>query len=336
MIVGESTEALLIQHIRERAGAAAPGITLGIGDDAAVVEPVRGRSEVLTTDTLVEGVHFRREWSSARAIGRKAVLVNLSDLAAMGASPRTILLSLCLPASLPIEDFHGLVEGVLIETQTAKASLIGGNISASPGPLVITVTATGTVHPRRVLRRDGGKPGHGLYLTGAIGGAAAGLEVLASGADRRTLASGPASCVERYETPPQLVTLSRLVAGYRAASACMDLSDGLADAVRQIASESATGASIDSNALPVDEAAMAWWQASNADPLTRAMSGGEDYELLFAVPAKKRRGFFAAAIKAGGLRVTRIGELTAGESLVVTQGEETQALPEGFRHFATK
>jgi len=334
--VGESSETLLIQRIRDRAGATAPGITLGIGDDAAVVEPVRGRSDVITTDTLVEGVHFKREWSAARAIGRKAVLVSLSDLSAMGAAPRTVLLSLCLPASLLLDDFDALIDGVIVETHAAGAALVGGNISASPGPLVVTVTATGSVHPRRVLRRDGGSPGHSLYVTGKIGGASAGLDVLASGADRRTLAAGPAACVERYEVPPQLVAFGRMVAGYRAASACMDLSDGLADAVRQVAAASKTGASIEGSSVPIDEGAATVWEATGADPLIRAIAGGEDYELLFAVPPKRRRSFFAAATKAGGIRVTRIGELTTGSACVISQGEDVRPIPDGFKHFAAK
>ena len=336
MNVGDSTESVLIQRIRERTGATAPGVTLGIGDDAAVLQPVRGRSEVMTTDTLVEGVHFRRDWSDAQAIGRKAVLVNLSDLAAMGATPRALLLSLSLPPSLPLADFDALIDGVLAEALAAKAALVGGNITASPGALVVTVTATGTVHPRRVLRRDGGRPGHALYVTGAVGGAAAGLEILSSGIDRRTLSAGPALCVARYEIPPQLAGLARKVAGYRAASACIDLSDGLADAVRQLAESSGTGASIDGGAIPVDESAAAWWSSTGARALNRAIAGGEDYELLFAVPSKKRRGFLAAAADAGDIRVTRIGELIAGTDCVISQGEDVQPLPSGFSHFGSK
>ncbi len=335
MNVGDSTEALLISRIRERAGAAAPGVTLGIGDDAAVLAPVRGRSDVLTTDTLIEGVHFRRDWSTAGAVGRKAVLVNLSDLAAMGATPRAILLSLSLPGSLTVEDFDALIDGVVAEARSVNAVLIGGNITASPGPLVVTVTAIGTAHPRRILRRDGGRSGHALYVTGSVGAAAAGLGILASGADRRSLADGPASCVSRYERPPELSRLSRKVAGYRAGSACVDLSDGLADAVRQIAEASRTGASIDAERVPVDDAAAAWWRSAGLPVLERSIAGGEDYELLFAVPPKKHRGFLAAAA-AVGVRVTRIGALTTGDACVMSQGDEVLPMPGGFGHFASK
>lgn len=331
--VADTGESSLIARIRERAGTAGADVRIGIGDDAAVVEPVRGRSDVLTTDTLVEGVHFRRAWAPARSIGRKAVLVNLSDLAAMGATPRTLLLSLCLPASLPLSDFDALVDGVIAECEAARVALVGGNITSSPGPLVVGVTATGAVHPRRVLTRSGARAGDELYLTGTIGGAAAGLEILEAGAAER--GSGERSCVERYRTPPQRLACARSAAGNRAARACMDLSDGLADAVRQVATASGVGAVVDASALPIDPAAAAWWTNAGADPVSRALCGGEDYELLFAVPPKRRRAFVAAA-KATGVPVTRVGQLTGERELAIATGEDRKPLPSGFAHFISK
>ena len=336
MTVGETGERSLIRRIRQKTGSAAPGIAVGIGDDAAVLEPARGKHDVLTTDSLVEGVHFRLVWTAAHSIGRKAVLVNLSDLAAMGATPRALLLSLCLPPALPLSDFDALIDGVLVEATASRTVLIGGNITSSPGPLVVTVTAAGSIHPRRVLRRGGARPGDELYLTGTIGGAAAGLEVLESGSNLGDRAPGLAACVERYQIPPQRVACGRSVAGHRAASACVDLSDGFSDAVRQVADSSGTGASIDAGTVPVLEAAREWWLARGKDPLASAMAGGEDYELLFAVTPKRRRAFLAAAAKAGQVPVTRVGILTAAHECVLTTGEGRVPLPGGFEHFASK
>src|SRR6187399_978355 len=172
-------EHALIARVRERAAQtpSSSTIIIGIGDDAAVIEPARGELEVITTDALVEHVHFRRDWTAARSIGVKAVAVNLSDLAAMGATPRVILLSLILPPTLPIEDFDALVDGVVATATAAGAVLVGGNIARSPGPLVVDVTAMGAVGRRRLLTRSRGKAGDELYVTGTIGGAATGLAI---------------------------------------------------------------------------------------------------------------------------------------------------------------
>src|SRR6187401_85329 len=198
LTTGDAGEHSLIDRIRERAGAARPDVALGIGDDAAVLETVGGHHDVLTTDSLVEGIHFRLDWTPARSLGRKAVLVNLSNLAAMGATPHAILLSLCLPPGLPLSAFDELIEGVVAETSAARSSLVGGNITASPGPLVVNVTAIGSAHPRRVLRRSGGKPGDELYVTGALGAAAAGLEILQTTPASEHTSEFAAACIGRY------------------------------------------------------------------------------------------------------------------------------------------
>ena len=336
LTTGDAGEHSLIKRIHERARTARAGIVVGIGDDAAVLETVRGRHDVVTTDSLVEGIHFRLDWTPARSLGRKAVLVNLSDLAAMGATPHAILLSLCLPSGLPLTDFDNLIEGVVAETSASKSSLVGGNITASPGPLVINVTAIGSAHPRRLLGRGGGRPGDELFVTGSIGAAAAGLDMLQRLSAGQQTDSQIAACIERYHVPPNRVACGRVVAGDRAASACMDLSDGLADAVRQLAEASGTGAALTAHSIPVDEAAAAWWTRSGADPVRKAITGGEDYELLFSVPPKRRRAFASAMTKAGSVPVTKVGVLTAATPYVLTQGESTQDLPEGFEHFGNK
>ena len=333
LTVSDIGERALIARIRARVGTPPSWIALGIGDDAAIVEPVRGRHDVLTTDSLVEDVHFKRAWTSPHDIGRKSVVVNLSDLAAMGATPRALLLSLCLPPGFALDDFDALIDGVVAEADGAGAPLVGGNLARSPGPLVVNVTAVGAVHPRRVLRRGAGRPGDELYLTGSIGGAAAGLEMLEAGVTRSALDPIQAACLERYERPEARVRCGRLVAGHRAASAAMDLSDGLADAVRQMAEAGGTGATINAEALPVEPGARAWWEARRASAVVLAIAGGEDYELLFAVPPKRRRAFQSVLAKCPGLTATRIGEITRGSDLVLVRGEHRDSLPFGFVHF---
>ena len=332
--VGALGERALIARVRARAGRAPGWVVIGIGDDAAVVEPERGALDVITTDSLVEDVHFRRAWSSARSIGRKAVAVNLSDLAAMGAAPRSIVLSLLLPPALPLRDFDDMIEGVLEEASAAGAALVGGDIARSPGPLAITITAIGSAGRRRVLTRGGGRPGDELYVTGSIGAAAAGLGMLEAGTAREGLDAALAECLQRFEVPAPRLRCGRVVAAHRGATACMDLSDGLADAVHQVAQASRTGAVVEADALPIHPGARAWFERSGNDAVRETMTGGEDYELLFAVTPRRRRAFMGAMSRCAPLTATRIGRLTAEPGVWVHRpGLPTEPLPAGFAHF---
>ncbi len=168
-------EHALLARLRARVPPAPAWVALGIGDDAAVLEPARNELDVVTTDTLVEGVHFDPRFTTFADVGHKALAVNLSDLAAMGASPRAALLSLALPGGLAVDDFDALVDGFLAAAAASGVSLVGGNLARSPGPLVVDVTALGSVRRRRVLGRSGARPGDELYVSGAIGAAAAAL-----------------------------------------------------------------------------------------------------------------------------------------------------------------
>ena len=324
-------ERALIAHLRARLPAAPPGLRVGPGDDAAVVVPERGAFQVLTTDVLVEGVHFDRRWSSLADVGFKALAVNLSDLAAMGAAPSLALLSLVLPTGATVADLDGLLDGFLELAGREGVALAGGNLARSPGPLMVDVTAVGYVRPRRILTRGGGRPGDALYLTGNIGAAAAGLGYLrqSGGVDVSTLLE----CVRRHRRPEPRTRIGKLLGRNRAASACMDLSDGLADAVSQIAEASATGAVIDAGALPIDPAARGWFEAQGLDPVTTALTGGDDFELLFAVPRKFRGRLRTVLREARGIPITRIGELTAEAEVRVRRDGNTFAMPRGFSHF---
>jgi thiamine-monophosphate kinase len=333
LTVADAGERELVARVRARAGAPPSFVQIGIGDDGAVIDPPRGALDIVTTDALVEGIHFRRDWTAPHAIGAKAVAVNFSDLAAMGAAPRVVLLSLVLPATLPLADFDALVDGVVEATTAAGASLVGGNIARSPGPLVVDVTAIGAAKRRRVLMRHGGRAGHALYVTGAVGGAAAGLAILESGADRAALDAGSAACVARYERPVARLRCGWMVAARRAASACMDLSDGLADAVLQIAAASGTGAELDAAAIPLEPGAASWLGRGGTDIVDAAIVGGEDYELLFAVPPRRRKAFLAAIRQSGPVPVTPVGRLTRDSGVTLVRDDGRSTLNSGFRHF---
>ena len=325
----------LIAAIRERVPAAPPWLLVGIGDDAAIVRPERGALEILTTDALVEGIHFDRRFSTLHDIGWKALAVNLSDVAAMGGTPRLALLSLALPAGTSPEDAHALVDGFLALAADARVTLAGGNITRSPGPLMVDVTVSGFARARHILARGGGHAGEDLYVTGAIGAAAAGLRWLTEGAGANAVKDLPGieECVRRHCAPEPRTRIGALLGRNRAASACMDLSDGLADAVRQIAAASGTGATIDAAELPIPAAARECFRRGGVDPVAAAASGGDDYELLFAVP-RRARGRLATVIRqARGVPVTRIGRLTKEPETSIVRDGVPEPLPPGFVHF---
>jgi thiamine-monophosphate kinase len=331
--VADAGEHALIARLRTRF-ALLPGaadLLVGMGDDAAVIAPERNTLDVLTTDALVEGVHFDRRWMSPADIGHKATAVNLSDLGAMGARPRHLLVSLGLPPDLSLDDFDGLTDGIATCAAAHRTSVAGGNLTSSPGRLFVDITALGSVRPRRVLTRSGARVGDEVYVTGQLGGAAAGLGLCLAG---RADATDPhlVSALACFRHPQPPVAFGGLVGRNRAASACMDLSDGLSDGLTQIAEASGLGAEIRLDTLPRHPAIED--ELFRDCQLALVVSGGEDYGLVFAVPRRRRRVFLTLARQAG-VFVTHIGEMhrTPGVCLHGPDGTPVD-LPRGFTHFA--
>ena len=332
--VGALGEAALIDRIRRRVPPAPDWVTVGIGDDAAVVEPARGTLDVVTTDTLVEGVHFERSFVPPAALGHKTLAINLSDLAAMGATPRVALLSLALPAAMVAADLDTLVGGMLALAERHQVALVGGNITRSSGPLMLGMTAIGALRRRKVLTRAGGRPGDELWVTGTLGGAAVGLACLQLNPAAPADADGDlAGCIERYRRPEPRVRIGALLGRNRAARAALDLSDGLGDGLRQLTRACGVGAVIDGAAVPIDEGARRWFNTQSRDSLDGAVAGGDDYELLFAVPRAHRRRIAAISRLARGVPITRIGELTKDLALILRTETGDRPLPQGYEHF---
>src|SRR5688500_562433 len=305
-----------------------PWVVVGPGDDAAVISPERGALDVLTTDALVDGIHFDLRFVPPDAVGHRALAVNLSDLAAMGAAPRCALLSLLLPDSLDVETIDRIMDGLLALAARHRVTLIGGNITRTPGPLALDVTAIGTVRPRRVLTRGGARPGDEVYVTGTLGDAATQLRDLQAG---RT----PAVPLResRYLFPEPRVRAGLLLGRNRAASSCMDLSDGLADGVRQVAAASDAGITVDTSAIPVSEGSRQWHQRAGGDPIETAMSAGDDYELLFTVRPAQRSRLRGVLAQMGDLPITRIGVVTKRREVMMRDERGLRELPEGYQHF---
>jgi thiamine-monophosphate kinase len=333
LTVADVGERALIARIQ--AHVAMPSwVVRGPGDDAAVIKPERGTFEVITTDALVDGVHFDRRFVPFDAIGYRALAVNLSDLAAMGAMPRAALLSLVLPASLEVESFDRMIEGLLTLAGDHRVALVGGNITSTPGPLTIDITAIGAARARQVLTRDGARPGDDVYVTGRVGDASVGLQYL-----RRALERGDPpppdarDAVDRYLRPAPRVRMGVLLGRNRAASSCMDLSDGLADAIRQIAEASGVGMRIDGAAVPITALVRHWHEECGRDSLEGALSGGDDYELIFTVRPAHRGRFRSVRRLIGDLPITRIGVVTRSRQVVLEDARGVRELPAGYQHF---
>lgn len=332
MTVSDLGEHALLARLLARLPRPGAHILVGPGDDAAVIEPGRRSRLVLTTDALVERVHFSRTWCSPADIGHKALAVNLSDLAAMGAVPRWALVSLALPADFAVDDAEALMSGLADHARTHGVSVAGGNLARSTDALIVDVTAGGEVASRKWLTRGGGRPGDELWVSGTLGASRAGLEMLQTAADREDVAGG-SRCTARHRRPIPRVRLGVAMARTGAARAAMDASDGLADAVRQLATASACGARVEADLVPVEPDAREWWRSRGQDPLLAAFEGGEDYELLFAVPPRRAGRLRHVRQRVHDPALTKIGTLTRARDFVLVRDGREEGWPGGFEHF---
>ena len=308
----------LIARIRARVATRAD-VVLGIGDDAALLAPPPGRQLVVTADTLNDGVHFPRGTSPAD-VGWKALAVNLSDLASMGAEPAWCTLSLSLPQSDPAW-IEGFLDGFLDLAGQHDIALVGGDTTR--GPLSIAVTAMGLVEPGRALRRDGARVGDEVWVTGTLGDAAGGLALL----DREPVPALRA----RLDRPTPRVAAGRALAGI--ATACVDVSDGLLADLGHVCARSHVAAHLDVDALPASAALME--VIGEADRIALQASGGDDYELCFTAPADAGADIGAVSAQFG-LRITRIGRIVAGEGVhpVDAKSQPWSSPRRGYDHFA--
>ena len=309
-------------------------LLLGPGDDAAVWQPPPGTALVLTQDALVEGVDFRRDWITPHQLGRRCVALSLSDLAAMGARPAFCLVALCAPASTSVADVEGLHAGIEEIAAESGCRLVGGDVSAIEGPLVLDVVAGGVVEPERVLRRDAGRPGDALCVTGTLGRAAAGLRVLTGALGDGVVDAHVVAAWRRAQLDP----LPRMREGLHLARSGVrcagDLSDGLLVDASRTAAASGCGVEIWRDALPVDAELC---DAFHDDWSALAIGGGEDFELLAAVPPSDLDAL-RRAWPADLAPLSVVGRLVEGEGvrLLDREGGAQLALPPvSSRHFGS-
>ena len=304
---GSGEDRLIARYFRPLARH--PG-ALGLADDAAVLTPPPGCDLVLTTDGIIAGVHVFPD-TAADAIARRALRVNLSDLAAKGAKPSGFLLAVALPAGTTDKWLAAFARGLDADAERYACPLLGGDTDRTPGPLSVSITAFGTLPTGSMVRRGGARAGDALFVTGTIGDAALGLTLRQDPNEGASLkAAQRKHLMMRYLMPEPRNALAETLRAH--ASAALDISDGLAGDLAKLCGASGVSTQIEVDRVPLSGAARALVKARPA-LLNRALSGGDDYEILAAVPAGKIEGFRAGAL-AAGVAVTEIGRLAAGDA----------------------
>ncbi|HET8692850.1 MAG TPA: thiamine-phosphate kinase [Steroidobacteraceae bacterium] len=311
---------LIARHFA-RGGASRPDVRLGVGDDGALLAVPAGQELVLALDTLVEGAHFPKGFD-ARFVGHRALAVNLSDLAAMGAEPAWALLGITLP-SADEPWLSGFSAGFDALARRHGVALVGGDTTR--GPLTVTVTVGGTVPAGQALRRDGARVGDDVWISGTPGDAAAGLAILSG----RLPAQGRAreALLARFQLPQARVALGAALRGL--ATACIDVSDGLAGDLAKLCAASGVGADLESRELPLSAGLCS--VAMREARLSFALGGGDDYELLFTADPSERARLQALD---AGVVLKRIGTVSAEPGVRVDGAPPARDAGHGFDHFA--
>jgi thiamine-monophosphate kinase len=340
MKISDLGEFGLIGRIKKLAPRRSSSTLIGIGDDAAALKLSASHTLLATTDLLIEGVHFDLAYTDFPSLGWKAAAVNLSDIAAMGGVPRYCLTALGIPAGIPVEQVTGFYRGFNALLKKYAVELAGGDTCSSRKGLFISVTALGEVEPKRIITRAGAKPGDRIYVTGTLGDSAAGMELLQMRnsefgiRNKKSTIRNPQSAMEkligRHLRPMPRVEWGRKLALSGCASAMIDVSDGLSSDLSRICEQSRAGAEVLTEQVPLS-GALRSLAGELAKPAAHyALSGGEDYELLFTVPPGRVK-----KLRSLKLPLTEIGVITPGKILsqVDGKGRKRPLLPAGYDHF---
>jgi len=331
-LVSDLGEFGLIRRWTEMLGTSAGrGVVVGIGDDAAVLEAGGGKLLLVTTDMLVEDVHFRRSYTPMDALGWKAMAASVSDIAAMGGVPTFAFVSVGLPVDAQLDAADDLYKGLAEMAGEAGVSIVGGD-TVSSGKLVINVTLMGEVEPQFLALRSGARPGDALVVTGTLGDAGAGLELL-----QRGLAAGSAHrCLDAHLRPRPRLAEARAAVATGGVHAMIDISDGLSGDLRHVCSMSGVGAVVDEGAIPISGEARRVAGDTGLDVLNLALHAGEDYELLMATAADAAEEVCAAVRRCGRVGAAVIGRIVEGTELVLhrTDGTEVPLHHGAWQHFA--
>ena len=322
----------LINRIRKWITSSDPALVQGIGDDVAVIEVREVGTKVLlvTTDILIEGIHFNRSWIAPYSLGRKSLAVNLSDIASMGGIPKYFLVSIGFPKNLPISFISSFYRGLKQEAKRFRVELIGGDTSLSQ-KIIINICLLGEGKKRDLLFRKGAKVGDDLFVSGTLGDAALGLKFLQEKKKKR----GLEGLVKKHLSPCPRVKLGQAIAKHRYANAMIDISDGLLIDTSHLLEESGVGARIWEDRIPLSRLYRKWIHSFSKDLFQFALTGGEDYELLFTAPPemRKRVSSLSHSLK---ILITHIGEILPkkeGLHIIRMDGKDYSPSHLGFDHF---
>ena len=319
----------LIGRIRRWVATSDPALIKGIGDDVAVIE-MGSKALLVTTDILIEDIHFQRSWIDPYRLGKKALIVNLSDIAAMGGTPKYFLISIGLPKNLPLSFISSFYRGLKEGAKRFQVDLIGGDTSLSQ-KIVINICLLGEGKKGRLLFRSSAEVGDDLFVSGTLGDAALGLRIL----QKRGLKGGPKGLIEKHLSPFPRIELGQTIAQHRWASSMIDVSDGLLIDTNHLLEESKVGARIWEDRIPLSRLYRKWVRFFSKDPYQMALSGGEDYELLFTAPPEMRKRILDLALSLK-IPITRIGEILpqkGGFQVIREDGKAYSPSYIGFDHF---
>jgi len=322
-----------IRSIRKDCQFSQSKLVKGIGDDCAVIGPYEGNVFLLTTDLLLEDIHFVMKKIPPEHLGEKAINVNLSDIAAMGGNALHVFVSLAIPKHMKVATIHSVYRGIKNACRMYGVNILGGDTSSSPDKLMINVTAIGEAPENEVLYRSGARPNDRIYVTGTIGDSAAGLKLVM---EEATAPDPLAShLIEAHNRPVPLLKTGRMIARSRLASAMIDISDGLISDLNHICESGNVGAHLLQNTLPVSDELRALAEINNFDPYGLAISGGEDYGLLITVSRENTVPFQKMFEKEAPCQIFCIGEITGNQGIKMIRPDGTRDHLDatGFDHF---
>ncbi len=328
-------EFVFIDRIAPGCDAGDPGrVIQGIGDDAAVIAGTHDPL-VVTTDMLIEQVHFIRDSISPQQLGYKSLAVNLSDIAAMGARPLDAFVSIAVPKSVTVEELDGFYDGMKALAVDSGVNLLGGDTTGSRTDLCINVVVTGTAPAHELLYRSGARTGDRIVVTGTLGDSAGGLAILLDHPDLPKHTS--AELIRAHLEPELFLREARIFATSGAAGGAIDLSDGLASDLRHICSRSGVGAVLDLDAIPLSRALRTLCAATGDDPIRLALTGGEDYRLLVTIDPEQLEEVRTAVTQATGRQLFDIGEVVDGDGIRIRNddGSTSDFEMSGWDHFKT-
>ncbi len=338
MLLKDIGEFGLIRRIASALPPAPEHVVVGVGDDVAVLEGLDGNYLLATIDAQVEGVHFRLDTTTAYQLGRKATVINMSDVAAMGGTPLWALVSLALPTHVEVSFVDELYRGMNEEIQRGGGCIVGGNVSRGHAGILVDICLLGSVAKDRVILRRGAKEGDAIMVTGTLGDSKAGLELLS----RSNWSVSPESrerVLERHLTPRARLEEGRMLAGLKKVSAMLDVSDGFLGDLQHLCEASGVGARVWAHEILVSDACREVAGLAGVNPLEWALTGGEDYELLFTISQEYVNDAVAAVEGVAGTPCRRVGVIgPRGEGIQLSTSDGS-VLPvagfvKGWDHFS--